>query len=110
MNVVVTAGRPFAPQGARLKQARRENLGIGVNKASVRYGISWRYLIRLENGERKPSAELLARIATETGTPVDEFGYPDPDDEEEARVVTLDQLLEMRVAEILARREAEATA
>lgn len=47
-------------------------------------GTTRRHVIRLENGEHRPSAALLGRIAEVTGDSAESFGYPSSDDDEEA--------------------------
>jgi len=48
-------------------------------------GITRRHLIRLENGEHLPSAELRDRLAAETGERADHFSL---DEDEEADPVS----------------------
>jgi transcriptional regulator with XRE-family HTH domain len=81
--MTTTAAPRWAPQGARLKAARKRHLRVGVHKAAKLYGTTPRHLIRLENGEHRPGSELLLAIARETGETIDHFGYPSDDEDEE---------------------------
>lgn len=74
--------RPWAAQGRNLKAARKL-VRLSQENFAPEIGTTRRHLIRLENGEHRPSGELLGRIAERTGKAVDEFGYPSADDEEE---------------------------
>lgn len=97
-----TSKRPYATQGRALRAARNRRHMSQENFAPI-VGTTRRHLIRLENGEHRPSGDLLARIAEQTGADPESFGYP-ADDEEESRAVrglSLDDFLRLRTREIL---------
>lgn len=70
----------LAGVGPRLKRVR-ERRGLTLAELSEATGISKSTLSRLENGERKPSLELLLPIARTHRVPLDEIvGAPDTGD------------------------------
>lgn len=75
--------RPWAKQGKAIREARRST-GLSQENFAAEVGTTRRHQIRIENGEHRPNAVLLARIAVRTNTAVDELGYPALDDEEES--------------------------
>lgn len=102
MSTVVNERRPWRDQGKNLQRARKR-LGISQERFAPMVGTTRRHLIRLENGEHRPSSELLGRIAAETGEQSKSFGYP-PDDEEDESELASDLLRALR-ALIRAERE-----
>lgn len=73
--------RPWAVQGRKLRAARNLTR-LSQENFAPEVGTTRRHLIRLENGEHRPSSDLLGRIAERTGESADSFGYPSDDDEE----------------------------
>jgi transcriptional regulator with XRE-family HTH domain len=66
--------------GPRLRRLR-EQRGVTLTEVADRTGISKSTLSRLENGQRKPSLELLLPLAQAYGTPLDDLvGAPDVGD------------------------------
>jgi HTH-type transcriptional regulator, competence development regulator len=58
--------------GTRLRNLRAKT-GLGIKKVAPELGISYTYLSKLENDEKKPSEELIARIADYYGDAADEL-------------------------------------
>jgi transcriptional regulator with XRE-family HTH domain len=87
--------------GQRVKQLRLKK-GIRQTDLAVQARISWRHLIRIEQdrgGVTKPST--VAQIAEALGVdPSDLTGAAD-DEEESESVLSLDDLLRLRVRQIL---------
>ena len=66
--------------GPRLRRVR-EHRGLTLTEASARTGISKSTLSRLENGQRRPSLELLLPLAQAYRVPLDELvGAPEVGD------------------------------
>ena len=85
------APRKFAVVGARIREARLRR-GFSQERFAPVIGITRRHLIRLENGEHHPSAELRDRIAEHTGEPAASFSL-DEDDEESDPMADLEKAL-----------------
>ncbi len=98
-------------QGARIEKARKRT-GLSQERFAPVVGTTRRHMIRLENGEHRPSGELLARIAEQTGQPAESFGYPSDEDEEAASYMDMALLGEIRAlrAELAAMRDERVTA
>lgn len=62
----------------------RRRTGLSQETFAADIGITRRHQIRLENGEHRPTVEVLSRIADRAGVDADSFGYPVDDDEEES--------------------------
>src|ERR671927_2036807 len=70
----------LAEVGPRLRQLR-ERRGVTLTALAAQTGISKSTLSRLENGERKPSLELLLPLASAYQVPLDELvGAPEVGD------------------------------
>lgn len=65
-------GDVLAEVGSRLRRLR-ERRGVTLTALATQTGISKSTLSRLENGERKPSLELLLPLAKAHGLPLDEL-------------------------------------
>ncbi len=66
--------------GPRLRQVRAQR-GVTLTEVSERTGISKSTLSRLENGQRRPSLELLLPLAQAYGVPLDDLvGAPEVGD------------------------------
>jgi transcriptional regulator with XRE-family HTH domain len=84
-NDAMTAGSSpvaaaLALVGPRLRRVR-EQRGLTLTQASVRTGISKSTLSRLENGQRRPSLELLLPLAEAYRVPIDDLvGAPEVGD------------------------------
>ena len=76
--------------GDILKQERLR-LGYTRDQIAERADIGIRYLIAIENDEKKPKFDVLARLIRAMGMDSDKFFYPDLTDEEDesARLVRL---------------------
>jgi transcriptional regulator with XRE-family HTH domain len=70
----------LAEVGARLRRARTQR-GVTLTELAAATGISKSTLSRLENGQRKPSLELLLPLAQAYRVPLDDLvGAPDVGD------------------------------
>lgn len=47
----------------RILRQLRSSVGLGIKKLAPEIGVSYTYLSKLENGEVKPSEELVGRVA-----------------------------------------------
>jgi transcriptional regulator with XRE-family HTH domain len=86
--------------GQRVKTIRLKK-GIRQVDLAAKAGLSWRHLIRIEQdagGVTKPST--VAQLAKALGVPVSELAGQD-DDGESRSVVSLDDLLRLRVRQIM---------
>ena len=54
-------------------RAYRENCGLLIDEAATLLGISKRYLVKIENGEKDPTLKLALKIAKFYKTTVDEL-------------------------------------
>lgn len=88
----------YPESGAALKRARKGK--ISQERLAERVGTTRRHMIRLENGENRPSVRLRDRIADELGVPRDTLPAAEEDDEE-SLPMSLDEFLRMRVRELL---------
>lgn len=84
--------------GRRIRTARK-TAGLSHDRLAAIVGTSRQHLIRLEKGIHAPRPDMLARIAEATGK--DESYFADGDDDEEPHPVTLDDMLRIRVREIM---------
>ena len=80
----MTQTEPFSAAlelvGPRLRQVRKQR-GITLTEVAERTGISKSTLSRLENGQRKPSLELLLPLAQTYRVPLDDLvGAPETGD------------------------------
>lgn len=57
----------------------REALGITQASLAARAQVSKSYLCEIETGAYQPSAEVIQRLATELGVPLDAITYPVPE-------------------------------
>jgi transcriptional regulator with XRE-family HTH domain len=96
-----TSERKFGEIGARIRQARLGR-GFSQERFAPIIGVTRRHLIRLENGEHHPSAELRDRLAEHTGERADHFSL-DEDDEESDPVASLTDALNAIVAAAVAK-------
>lgn len=62
--------------GDTLKMAQQRE-GITTEALAAKMGVSERYLYRLENGEKKPSYELLFKLIRELSISPDLIFYPE---------------------------------
>ncbi len=93
--------------GDRLRQARKA-AGLSHDRLGAAAGTSRQHLIRLEKGLHRPSPELLARIASATGKPVEFFDEAlreqqeaAADDEEAARAMALLDVLRGEIRRLI---------
>lgn len=89
----VAPRRKYADVGARIREARLSR-GFSQERFAPVIGITRRHLIRLENGEHHPSAELRERLAEHTGETPAFFSLDDADDEESDPVSDLFRALD----------------
>lgn len=89
----------YPESGAALKRARKGK--ISQERLAERVGTTRRHMIRLENGENRPSVGLRDRIADELGVPRETLLAADEDDEESLPTMSLDEFLRLRVRELL---------
>lgn len=73
---------------ARIRRARRQ-AEMTLDGLGEQVGTSRHHLIRLERGDHRPRLDMLQRIATATGKPLDYFlveeaGEPNPFPDEQA--------------------------
>lgn len=64
--------------GAAIR-AIRELVGISISAFAPRCGVSQGYMSYVELGHKDPSPELLRKMATELGVPLDAISYTLPD-------------------------------
>lgn len=88
----------YPESGAALKRARKGK--ISQERLAERVGTTRRHLIRLENGENRPSVALRDRIADELGVPRESLPAAEEEDEEPL-AMSLDEFLRMRVRELM---------
>lgn len=105
--------------GRRLRQARYAH-GWSQARLAREAGIRERQIIRMENEQHTPRADMVAAVANATGRPLD-FFFEDgasreraeaADDEEDdlmgALTSTIDRLIEKRVTDLLRRERSAA--
>lgn len=99
--------RPHRENGDKIKSLRSRLGGVTQDAAAARVGISRRYFIQLETGEKLPSGELRDRIAAVLGGAPGELQASD-DDEESSLPLSDDQAADMLIALIrrIAKEEA----
>jgi transcriptional regulator with XRE-family HTH domain len=73
---------------SRIRRARR-HADLTLDALGEKVGTSRHHLIRLERGDHRPRLDMLQRIATATGKPLDYFlleaaGEPNPFPDEQA--------------------------
>lgn len=70
--------RKRTAHGAAIR-AIREAIGIPVGVFATRCVISQGYMSNIELGAKQPTPEVLRKIATELGVPLDAISYVIPD-------------------------------
>lgn len=89
----------YPESGAALKRARKGK--ISQERLAERVGTTRRHMIRLENGENRPSVDLRDRIADELGVPRETLIAAEEEDEDSSMPISLDEFLRMRVRELM---------
>jgi transcriptional regulator with XRE-family HTH domain len=84
--------------GSRIKAARKR-AGLSHDRLGALVGTSRQHLIRLEKDLHTPREGMVRRIAEATGQPMSFFESEDDDDEESD--LSLDDLLRLRVRQII---------
>ena len=69
-----------APLGARIRLARNDT-GLSQEAFAEKISTSRRHVMRIERGQHRPTAPMLARIAEVTGVPVSDLLGDDEDEE-----------------------------
>lgn len=74
---------PLKLIAGRIKQARKASTFTTLDELAEEVGTSRHHLIRLEGAKHRPRVEMLQKIATATGKPLDFFlveesGEPNP--------------------------------
>jgi len=75
--------RPFLSNGDKIKSLRLRR-GASQEKIATEAGISRRYFIQLETGEKLPSGNVRDRIADALGCGLNEIGSSDDEEEIDA--------------------------
>ena len=63
--------------GAKLRQLRKDRMGLSLRELAKRVGISSAFLSDIELGRRNPSHKTTLALANELGTTVDWLEYYD---------------------------------
>lgn len=63
--------------GAKLRQLRKDRMGLSLRELAKRVGISSAFLSDIELGRRNPSHKTMLALANELGTTVDWLEYYD---------------------------------
>jgi transcriptional regulator with XRE-family HTH domain len=70
---------PRKTNGATIRVVRQA-LGISLTSLAARAQVSKGYLSDVETGAYQPSSEVIQRLATELGVPLDAITYPVPEE------------------------------
>lgn len=91
---------PHSELGDKIRAARKKRC-LSQTVVATRVGLSLRHYIRIENGEIRPSAEVLNRVAGELGDNelAREAAQAEADDPHRSGL-TLEQLLVLRIEEV----------
>lgn len=89
----------YPASGSALKLARNRRK-ISQERLAEQVGTTRRHMIRLENGENRPSVDLRDRIADALGVPRDSLPAAE-DEDDESSPMSLDHFLRLRVREFL---------
>jgi transcriptional regulator with XRE-family HTH domain len=83
----------FRDNGAKIRQARKLT-GLSQENFAPLIGTGRRHMIKLENGEHRPSGELRDRIVEVTGT-TEQIESSD-DEEEDMLLELINSMIQMR--------------